>query len=258
MRNLLWFRHQKDTSSDLRLPYQTPVIELAKLVVIAIIAILAAILFPVFAQAREKARQTACLSNTKQIGTALAMYVQDFDETIPFNDNGPDFNPGKAQCAFDILQPYIKNTQVYVCPSAKPEDKVPIFMNYDNTNRPLFSYAINNMYWNVPEQRLFEKESPATLASIEDTVGTIFCGDSKPAVNQQHWAWQVTGTVLNTTVTPPILGFPDYQGQFVARHNGGICFTFFDSHAKWMKLEKATEKDATTGTALRYFTKTLD
>ncbi|MBM3496508.1 MAG: prepilin-type N-terminal cleavage/methylation domain-containing protein, partial [Armatimonadetes bacterium] len=52
------------------------------LVVIAIIAILAAILFPVFAQAREKARATSCLSNTKQIGTALLMYTQDYDETM--------------------------------------------------------------------------------------------------------------------------------------------------------------------------------
>src|SRR5918999_3145772 len=54
------------------------------LVVIAIIAILAAILFPVFAQAREKARMTGCLSNMKQIGTGLMMYVQDYDQTYPF------------------------------------------------------------------------------------------------------------------------------------------------------------------------------
>src|SRR2546421_763538 len=53
------------------------------LVVIAIIAILAAILFPVFAQARERARQASCLSNIKQLGTALLMYVQDYDETLP-------------------------------------------------------------------------------------------------------------------------------------------------------------------------------
>src|SRR5690349_4121179 len=52
------------------------------LVVIAIIAILAAILFPVFAQAREKARQTTCLSNTKQMGLGLMMYAQDYDETM--------------------------------------------------------------------------------------------------------------------------------------------------------------------------------
>src|SRR5437867_3596943 len=55
------------------------------LVVIAIIAILAAILFPVFAQAREKARQTSCLSNAKQLGLALQMYTQDYDEVVPTN-----------------------------------------------------------------------------------------------------------------------------------------------------------------------------
>src|SRR5919107_2280181 len=65
------------------------------LVVIAIIAILAAILFPVFAQAREKARQTSCLSNLKQIGTGLMMYSQDYDELYPapFNQSPPINNP---------------------------------------------------------------------------------------------------------------------------------------------------------------------
>src|ERR671927_626867 len=62
------------------------------LVVIAIIAILAAILFPVFAQAREKARQASCLSNCKQIGLASNMYVQDYDETFP----GHDWPKGKG------------------------------------------------------------------------------------------------------------------------------------------------------------------
>src|SRR5262245_11847086 len=64
------------------------------LVVIAIIAILAAILFPVFAQAREKARQTTCTSNLKQMGNAMLMYVQDYDETFPFvNGTNPRVDP---------------------------------------------------------------------------------------------------------------------------------------------------------------------
>ena len=65
------------------------------LVVIAIIAILAAILFPVFAQAREKARGISCLSNTKQLGLGILMYAQDYDERFPCGvlpTSGPGFN----------------------------------------------------------------------------------------------------------------------------------------------------------------------
>ncbi len=101
------------------------------LVVIAIIAILAAILFPVFAQAREKARQTMCTSNLKQISTAQQLYVQDYDDTMNpwtnnYNDSGQRFAlrhmfPG-------LLDPYIKNgantqtgqlKEVWACPTAK-------------------------------------------------------------------------------------------------------------------------------------------
>ena len=86
------------------------------LVVIAIIAILAAILFPVFAQAREKARQTSCLSNLKQLGTGFTMYAQDFDEMLcpPFNGtaNSPD-----AFTWDRLMQPYVKNWGLIQCPS---------------------------------------------------------------------------------------------------------------------------------------------
>jgi prepilin-type N-terminal cleavage/methylation domain-containing protein/prepilin-type processing-associated H-X9-DG protein len=90
------------------------------LVVITIIAILAAILFPVFAQARERARAVACLSNTKQIGTALMMYTQDYDELYPAaNAAVPPINNG-ALATIPIdgqLGPYLKNDQVWACPS---------------------------------------------------------------------------------------------------------------------------------------------
>src|SRR5471030_2646577 len=73
------------------------------LVVIAIIAILAAILFPVFAQAREKARQITCVSNEKQIDLAVLMYAQDYDETYPiaWGFEGP---------WYQTIDPYIKNS----------------------------------------------------------------------------------------------------------------------------------------------------
>src|SRR5688572_9373262 len=95
------------------------------LVVIAIIAILAAILFPVFAQAREKARQATCVSNVKQLALGVMMYVQDYDETYPIQfNNGPVLPPDQV---FFGQQPdiwtwqnhamaYVKNYQVHSCP----------------------------------------------------------------------------------------------------------------------------------------------
>jgi len=115
------------------------------LVVIAIIAILAAILFPVFARAREAARKTSCLSNTKQLGTASAMYISDYDGAYPdsrvtwFNGPGDGIWPGPNYygaehiCRYAhrvyandgrtlggiglIYNPYIKNTAIFRCPS---------------------------------------------------------------------------------------------------------------------------------------------
>src|SRR5665213_1283353 len=92
------------------------------LVVIAIIAILAAILFPVFAQAREKARQTTCASNEKQMSLAMLQYVQDYDELYPGflgisanNNNGLENNGGWG----NRIYPYVKSMAVFGCPSVK-------------------------------------------------------------------------------------------------------------------------------------------
>ncbi len=81
--------------------------------VIAIIAILAAILFPVFAQAREKARQIACVSNNKQMALAVMQYANDYDETLPtIGDLGEE----RGRWMWQIL-PYVKNLDVYTCPN---------------------------------------------------------------------------------------------------------------------------------------------
>ncbi len=87
------------------------------LVVIAIIAILAAILFPVFAQAREKARQTSCLSNAKQLGLGVMMYAQDYDEQYPMTANYG--MPSATRMIWsDMVVPYLKNKDIFKCPSA--------------------------------------------------------------------------------------------------------------------------------------------
>src|SRR5262245_24681814 len=97
------------------------------LVVIAIIAILAAILFPVFAQAREQARAAQCLSNLKQIGTAVLMYTQDYDELYPIDASSCGSGAGRSQpCSKwnpdwrpeSQTAPYLKNTGVFFCPSS--------------------------------------------------------------------------------------------------------------------------------------------
>ena len=100
------------------------------LVVIAIIAILAAILFPVFAQAREKARQTACLSNLRQVGMAMILYLQDYDDRLPDRKDLKTSLPGgyhpwagwpppdpRSGWAAVVLQPYTHSTEIWSCPS---------------------------------------------------------------------------------------------------------------------------------------------
>ncbi len=114
--------------------YAFTLIEL--LVVIAIIAILAAILFPVFAQAKEAAKKTACLSNTKQIALGLYMYATDADDNLPNTSweqdpagfmGGISYNPQNPNGTYQVhwsflIQPYIKNWGIYVCPS----DPIPV------------------------------------------------------------------------------------------------------------------------------------
>src|SRR2546428_259197 len=88
------------------------------LVVIALIAILAAILYPVFAQVREKARQTSCLSNLKQLGSSMLLYVQDYDETYPIGAYFGNENGAPCLASLDvILWSYNKDSRIWQCPS---------------------------------------------------------------------------------------------------------------------------------------------
>jgi prepilin-type N-terminal cleavage/methylation domain-containing protein/prepilin-type processing-associated H-X9-DG protein len=143
------------------------------LVVIAIIAILAAILFPVFAQAREKARQASCLSNLKQIGTALLMYVQDYDEQFPSGSklaypNGvTNLNPLEAGVGWaGQIYPYTKSAQILKCPD---DSTSPV--NATNATQALYpvSYVYNfNLATNPSDASLNAPATSVGLAEVKN------------------------------------------------------------------------------------------
>ncbi len=180
------------------------------LVVIAIIAILAAILFPVFAKAREKARQSACVSNCKQIGTALMMYVQDYDETYPMvvESEGP---AGEYCNWYDLLQPYIKNDGMFQCPSFRNKDYTATGMKTDYLINGFVSHGYSIAVFNTPADQIATAERAEGYADQDYHPSPIFA--------------------------------PEYSDQWpsslcVDRHNGGSVYTFADGHAKWLKWEQ--------------------
>src|SRR5918994_1227423 len=137
------------------------------LVVIAIIAILAAILFPVFAQAREKARQSACLSNFRQLGMAMNMYLQDFDETLPRMRfkivKGPVCEPKSQIITWkSALHPYVKSYDFWKCPS-NPNKEVP---SEDIDKKIPISYGVNWHVFHGHDDS--DKVPPRTLASFAE------------------------------------------------------------------------------------------
>jgi prepilin-type N-terminal cleavage/methylation domain-containing protein/prepilin-type processing-associated H-X9-DG protein len=162
-------RLQRESEAHMKRKQETTGFTLIELlVVIAVIAIIAAILFPVFAQVREKARQSSCASNLKQIGTALAMYAQDYDETMPATVSAPPINGGNdTNMPFDRqLATYVKNDQVYACPS----DGVPrsIDFAWDGSylaRKPRRSYGITN--------RLRTQEATALGQELDRNTGVI-------------------------------------------------------------------------------------
>ncbi|MFQ3610349.1 MAG: prepilin-type N-terminal cleavage/methylation domain-containing protein [Fimbriimonadales bacterium] len=206
------------------------------LVVIAIIAILAAILFPVFAQAREKARQTACLNNTKQIGLAFQMYTQDYDEHTPQNRvpissrtiNGARWacynntwgQPQGAPAFFhwhDLFQPYMKSTEVLVCP-ANPNRA------YGDPN------VLRNEYYPPGDRR--GAAGYAVNVAMVISPSTWWNGRSLASVPRPAQ----TVTYFETWWTCPDLGWWSLYGADLWRHNGGMNVIYADHHAKWVKV----------------------
>ena len=202
------------------------------LVVIAIIAILAAILFPVFARAREKARQSSCQSNLKQIALGMLMYVQDYDERFmwccvptnraahdPGNNVQPDWRPGSntvGHTRYDgLTMPYIKNRQIYECPSTT------LGINSYSAPRHLLQSDAG-----CRGRMLAEVPLPAQHVMLGDGAGTRgYCGPNRATACQGRW-----GRGSDTQA---------HIDQF-QRHNGGTNLAFVDGHVKWLASPTGT------------------
>lgn len=169
------------------------------LVVIAIIAILAAILFPVFAKAREKARQSSCSSNLKQIGLAAMSYLQDYDECMVH------YSLTGTGSWTNALAPYIKNTQLYICPSL-PNQALGYGYNY---------YYLGNGGTAISVGMVV---SPAETVSFADNAKD----DNDANVSYSH-------------INPPAQPTYTWVSRPSPRHNEGCNIVFVDGHVKWMK-----------------------
>lgn len=226
------------------------------LVVIAIIALLAAILFPAFSSAREAARRASCTSNLRQIGMGLMQYTQDYDEYVPPNETRPATR-SETRCIFELLQPYIKNTQVYICPTSLDTSRINV---YNDTARLKTSYALNIVYYANTNENLFAWDTGTkTLAALEDATGTVFIGDSTPSGTdvEPDWNWEVVDQTSKFYQTQPVTFGSSRQGRFQFRHNGGCNFAFMDGHVKWLNPQRAGEYSA-DGSKWKIFTRSLD
>lgn len=195
------------------------------LVVIAIISILAAILFPVFAQAREKARQAACASNMRQMGMGVLMYAQDYDECLPLAATAP--TPVTYLNWHDLVDPYVKNKQIWICPSSN----LPIV---DISGKPSCQYGYNAFYLNTGV-------TPSNLYSLNNAPGVPLGTINMPAqctllVDARGVNTQAPANHLVTYILPPSQANADYWGRPDLRHTGGVVLTLMDGHVKWFAL----------------------
>lgn len=169
-----------------------------------------------FARAREKARQTSCLSNVKQMGLGAMMYVQDYDEMLTRTWYGPTAYPGPYQWTH-CMQPYVKNTQVFQCPSQKTL---------------AVGYAMNVAYYGGSGVSGIAANSPygRELAAIADPAGCVLLLDHTGSF---EYGWQYISSQASNPVT-----------YWTERHNDGLNCGFCDGHAKWIKRDEMVKTNA--------------
>ena len=198
------------------------------LVVIAIIAILAAILFPVFAQAKAAAKKTACLSNNKQIGVGLYLYLGDSDDTLPMANYpafpayvGPPFTvfqwhggAGIGELSWaDLILPYSKNVDIFACPDDSLQAKTTTGVA---VNGKKLSFALNYYFYRQPS----------------GVVNFAITGGNMSAITTPSSKLFIAETGVDSTGQRREIVRPDRNAGF-ARHLKGANYVFADTHAKY-------------------------
>ncbi len=242
------------------------------LVVIAIIAILAAILFPVFSQARAKARQAACLNNLRQIGIGVVQYTQDYDEAFPICRFAGNSTQSWLSWKYTIY-PYVRNLQTYECPESRaqiarmvgdpnvwrgsPMDETWAFCNPSSqwyTNDPLCAIPQSSNLWfprgYTVNGTVFESTAHPQIsirtriqAELDTPAETFYILDGR-----NYEVSTIASVVARCWPAPPGDPFggnvPDasspvgYVRQYgwLINHLGGSQYVFADGHAKWTKV----------------------
>jgi len=209
------------------------------LVVIAIISILAAILFPVFARARESARRASCMSNLKQIGLGMMMYVQDYDEiypprsiawqgTPPGGDWAKVNHPQTYWYWQQMLYPYTKSIQVFICPSTDSWS--------DNTGALNQNYGVNYYLFaggttGSPVVPIASVVSTSTTYAIMDAGGWSI---TKSQANTYASGFYIPGMGTSGGTCSGASGAALTDCQ-TGRHFLGVNMAFADGHVKWLK-----------------------
>lgn len=197
------------------------------LIVIAIIALLAAILFPVFARARENARRSSCQSNMKQLAMGVLQYVQDYDERMPIYNGGAPMR---------LIDPYVKNTQIFQCPSAR-KNQASLFNSTSGSQYGMpycFSPSICALIQSPAD-------SPGQLISDIPDV-TVLC---------------MMGETLNQSNYPTLghgMDITDSTGNRIAwdRHLEGANWSYMDGHVKWLSVNNGKTGASTTSAIIRF------
>ncbi len=229
------------------------------LVVIAIIAILTAILFPVFAQAREKARQTSCLANMRQVGLAVQIYAQDYDDALVHTELGGDVDDAHEYYWGDMLQPYLKNWQILVCPSAS--QKITFKTGATTYSQQWsYNYGIND----IIAADCTDADNPAcrhigiagqALAAVASPASTILITDNLPADHDTedgddttlgHARHEINWQWGRRDATRLSVGGKSQDGY--ARHSDGFVYVLADGHSKWRRREKKADGTFVVGT----------